>query len=46
MKKPRSNYYYENENFEKALYIMKLQLAIYITASIDEKNTNKKIWVF
>lgn len=46
MKKPRSNYYYENENFEKALYIMKLQLAIYITASIEEKIPIKRFGYF
>ena len=46
MKRPRSNYYYENENFEKALYIMKLQLAIYITASIEEKIPIKRFGYF
>ena len=38
--------YYENENFEKALYIMKLQLAIYITASIEEKIPIKRFGYF
>ena len=46
MKKPRSNYYYEKENFENALYIMKLQLAIYITASIEEKIPIKRFGYF
>lgn len=46
MKKPRSNYYYENENFEKALYIMKLQLAIYITASVEEETPIKRFGYF
>lgn len=46
MKKPRSNYYYENENFEKALYIMKLQLAIYITASVEEGTPIKRFGYF
>ncbi|MDY3828576.1 MAG: hypothetical protein SOZ71_07320 [Clostridium sp.] len=46
MKRPRSNYYYENENFEKALYIMKLQLAIYITASVEEGTPIKRFGYF
>lgn len=46
MKRPRSNYYYENENFEKALYIIKLQLAIYITASVEEKTPIKRFGYF
>lgn len=46
MKRPRSNYYYENENFEKALYIIKLQLAIYITASVEERTPIKRFGYF